>query len=45
MCFFNFLLSANGIAQPAAKRKKGKTKSTQVIPGKFGLNLFVGGGN
>lgn len=32
-----------GNAMPIAKRKNGKTKSTQVMPGNWGLNTKSGG--
>lgn len=38
LIFTNFF-KAIGIAAPIQKIKKGNTKSTQVIPGKLGLNL------
>lgn len=33
-----------GKAAPIANRKKGKTRSTHVMPGKEGLNIWSGGG-
>ncbi len=34
-----------GRAAPRAKRKRGKTRSTQVMPNVEGLSLWVGGGS
>ena len=40
----SFLPNDKGNATPIEKRKKGKTISTQVMPAKFGLKIWFGGG-
>ena len=41
---FAFLCNASGMAAPILKRKKGNTRSTQLMPATSGLNTCEGGG-
>src|SRR5687768_13279583 len=41
---FAFLCNASGMAAPILNRKKGNTRSTQLIPGTSGLYICEGGG-